>query len=508
MKKTLFLIIAFYLFNVSILFAQKKVYQYDIEVANKIIYARVFYKGKLVDKLTKDDFILYENGKRKKIESVDIIYKSLGEERIGFETVIKKSRKPRYFVLTFDIIDYGDNIKEGMDYIFNKILNKKDKLMFMSKHYFFREDNLENKDRIKKKIINILKKESVLARMELNGVFSQVRSIKSAIEEYFASQRGRNPELFNPREIQMIKDKTLMFLRWYKKRYLIPDIDKFYYFAQYLNNIKMKKWVLNFYQVKKIPIPKEIVDFWDKEGSKWAFDPLQSEFDIPQDFPSEEIKKLFYKVDTTFYTFLLTKDRETLDKDYVFKSVYTDLEKTLKEVTFSTGGDVNLSNNIKQSFRKFEKKKDIMYLINYRPTVEQPEIKIKMKNKKYKVKYDPNQFSDYIKNYMDKKRRENPEIDIKDLSFKDKALHFKIMNYKIENVRDKRRGKVGVSIKITNTDNKTIYNQNKVLIFRKPEVSVNIGFNSLKKGVYYLYLDVYDFLTKKKKTTFEVIEVK
>ncbi len=505
--KKLYLALIFF-FSLIYTFPQNKIFRYKIEVKNKTVYARVFCNGDLVDNLTKDDFILYENGKRRKIESVEIIRKTLGEENITFNIKTHNSYEPRYFVLTFDILDYGPYLEKGINYLFEKILRKSDKLMFMSKNYFFTEDNLSSKDKIKKKMLNILKRESILARMELNSVFSQIRSIKSAIKEYFASQRWRNPEFFDPREIQMIKDKTLMFLRWYKKRYLIPDIDKFYYFAQYLNKIRMKKWVLNFYQIKKIPIPKEIVDFWNKEGSKWAFDPLQSEFDIPHDFPSEEIKKLFYKVDTTFYTFLLTKDRETLDKDYVFKNVYTDLEKTLKEITFSTGGDVNLSNNIEESFRKFKRKKDIIYLINYPPSVNNPKIKIKMKNSKYKVKYDPNQFSDYIKNYIKKKKRENPEIEIKAFKFKENTISFRITNFKTQKGKGGIYGKVIIFLKITDTNGNTVLNERKNLIFSRKSGKIKIKLNNIKAGIYHLYLDSFDLLTKKMASRFEIIEIK
>ncbi len=508
MKRYFTFIVIFVSFTLSICFSQKKVYQYKVNVVNKVVYARVFYNGKLVDNLSKDDFILYENGKKRKIEAIDIVHKRFGKQIINFEGSIKKQNKPRYFVLTFDITDYGENIKKGLNYLFDDVLRESDKLMFMSRNHFFREENLEHKDRIKQKIVEILKRESILARMEQNGIFSQVRSIKQAIEEYQASQRGRNSEFFDPRKLEMIKNKILLFVRWYKKRYLIPDIDKFYYFAQYLNNLKMDKWVLNFYQIKKIPIPKEIIEFWDKEMSRWAFDPLINELNIPDDFPSEEIKKLFYKVNTTFYTFLLTKQKETLDKDYVFKTIYTDLEKTLKEISFATGGDSILSNDIVESFKKVEEEEDIIYLIYYKQLVDNPKIKIRMKNKKFKVKYDSQQFADYIKEYLEKKERENPEIKITNFLFNNNKLHFVLKDYKIEKFKEAKRGKVFVSIRIVSPDGVELFNQKKIIEPIKSITKIGIKLRSVKKGIAYLYLDVYDFLTKRKDAFFEIVEIK
>ncbi len=72
-KKYFTFIVVLISFTLSICFSQKKVYQYDVNVVNKIIYARVFHDGNIVDNLTKDDFILYENGKKRKIEAIDIV---------------------------------------------------------------------------------------------------------------------------------------------------------------------------------------------------------------------------------------------------------------------------------------------------------------------------------------------------------------------------------------------------------------------------------------------------
>ncbi len=491
------------------LFSQEKIYQYKIKVSNKFIYVRVFNKGKLVDNLNKEDFILYENGKERPIESVDIIYKTLNQQNIGLEASIKNNRKPRYFVITFDISSYGENIKKGLDYLFNKVLREKDKLMFMSGHYFFKEDELKNKARIEEKIIRILKREAILSKMEMTAFFTQIKSIKFAVDEYIRSQHSQTQNYMDPRKLQMILDKTITLIRWYKQRYLIPDIDKFYYFSQYLNNIKLKKWVLNFYQIKKNPIPRELIDFWSESGIVWASNKLMEELSFPQDFPSEEITKLFYKVDTTFYTFLLLGNSDTLEKDYTFKPIYTDLEKTLKEISFSTGGDVILSNNLNKSFDNFIKKKDILYLINYKPSKKNPKIKIKIKNKRYKIKYDPNQFSDYIKDYMKKKRKENPEVEIFNFSFKHNTLYFGIRNFKmLKNKQRRKTGKILVSINITSPEGEIVYNKKRVLEFFKSKGKLSIRFTNLTKGIYYLYLDVYDVLSNKTSSRFEVIEIK
>ncbi len=517
MKKTFIFSILIILYFSS-LFPQKKIYKYNVSVENKIIYARVFYKGKPVDNLKKDDFILYENGKRVKILGVDIVRKKFGSEKKS-STPIKK-QSPRFFILTFKIIDYGPYLKKGIDYIFDNIIKKEDKLMFMSEHHYFVEDHIKDKDKIKEKIIKILKKESVLSRMRLDRLLSNLKSLTYAVGEYVSSQNSGNKSSYQQnREFEklvLIVQRFLTLLRGYKESYLTPEIDRFYYFAKYLNGIKMKKWILNFYQYEKIPIPVQIKNFMDNfigEGLRpynemkalEMVTELQKELDRPANFPTDEVAKLFYRGDTTFYTIILDKPKDTLSKDFYYRNVYTDLEKTLKNISFSTGGDVILTNNVISAVNKFKEKEDILYMINYIPTVKNPKIKVKMKNPEYKVKYDPNQFSDYIKNYLKRKKKENPDILINGFNYSKNILSFSIKDFKIG--KKEKAGRVLVVLKITDEKGKTIYNSEKTLKSNKSEIKVKIKIKNLKNGIFYLYLDVYDLLTKKVASRFEVLEI-
>jgi len=531
MKKSIIISLILFVLLIPI-YSQKKIYQYSIDVKNKIIYARVFSNGKLVDNLTKDDFTLYENGKKVKITGVDIVRKTFAEEEFSLNLKSEKSFKPRFFILTFSIIDYGDYFEKGINYLFNNVLRKEDKLMFMSEHYYFMEDNLKDKERVREKIIRILRRESIAARMRLNRILSNLQSISQSIEDITVFKTkslvgfpNMSKAAVDYDKLEKIIERFMSFLREYKLRYLMPKIDKFYYFSEYLNGVKLKKWVINFYQFEKIPIPIKIRDFLDKfaisgngeDVYNWATvetkattikNELEKELNQPGNFPSDEVARLFYKGDTTFYTILLNKPRETGDRNFYYKEIYTDLEKTLKEISHSTGGDVILSNNIISSINKFKEKKDIIYMINYIPKAKAPKIKIKMKNSRFKVKYDPEQFSDFIEKYLEKKRKENPEIFIEQFGFSNNFLKFSIKNYKMKKDKKKKKGKILVVLKIMDEKGKVAYNAQKTMMTKTNSVKISIGLNSLKPAIYYLYLDVYDLITKKLASKFEVITIK
>ena len=74
--------------------------------------------------------------------------------------------------------------------------------------------------------------------------------------------------------------------------------------------------------------------------------------------------------------------------------------------------------------------------------------------------------------------------------------------------RGKKRGKILVLLKIMDEKGKVAYNAKKTMQTNTNSVKIGIGLNSLKPAVYYLYLDVYDLLTKKMTSKFEIITIK
>ena len=88
-----------------------------VDVVNVEIPVRVFYKDEPVGDLTKDDFRVYEGKKLQTINGFFVKRKKIAQ-------VIPQSdqEKPgRYFVLIFQITNFNDEFKKGLDYLFNQI---------------------------------------------------------------------------------------------------------------------------------------------------------------------------------------------------------------------------------------------------------------------------------------------------------------------------------------------------------------------------------------------------
>ena len=96
--------------------------------------------------------------------------------------------------------------------------------------------SLDDISSLKYQIINDLKRESYKAHQRLTRYIHQVESqLKMSGDLIYFLQNYNNT--------------------WneYKKRYLTPPLDRFYYFARYLKKVQGEKYVLNFYQFELFP---------------------------------------------------------------------------------------------------------------------------------------------------------------------------------------------------------------------------------------------------------------
>ena len=120
-----------------------------------------------------------------------------------------------------------------------------------------------------------------------------------------------------------------------------------------------------------------------------------------------------------------------------------------------------------------------------------------MRNKSYKVLYDSKISPDFFKVYLEKKGEENPEISIRDIKFIGRILSFEVFNYKISKAESKNIGKVEVHIKIIDEKNKTIFDNKKIVKLPKKAGKLSIKFKQLRKGNYYILMNIKDMLTDK-----------
>ncbi len=526
MKKANFVIIGFLIFFLS-LFLINHLYSIGssgekpndiietVNVTNFEVPVRVFLKGVLVDNLTKKDFLLYEGGKKQKINGFYILKKKIAVSD-DFSSDSKKGvGKGRYFVLVFRISEFNNQLKKGLNYVFDKVLKKTDQLLIFINDKTLSVNNLENPLSTKEVVSKMLHKESVKAKYRLTKILNVINNELSVTEfNIFTASSMNQPGV----EIIKFLEKYLKIWNSYKKLYLTPSVDDYYNFARYLQKINKEKWVINFYQIEMFPKLKRYGEMMSRirnrigelQGSSRGEDvyysrkisnllmKLNISMNATTDFPADEISKLFYKVNTVFHSIFINTTKAILSKDVEFKKISSNLENSLREITKKTGGTLISSGNIAKSVEKLTNKEDILYMLTYSPEGKKiGKIKIETRNPKYKVVYDNNMRDKYIKRYFKKKESLIPSVKIESVKLNGNKLSLNILDYFFRMENGKRLGKLKIHIKIENRSGEVFFDQRKTIVADKENFKITLSLNNLVKGGYNILVEVLDLLTEK-----------
>jgi len=513
MKFSIVFILFMILLRLPSTLAQEKQIREDVVVINVEVPVRVMYKGKPVDNLKKKDFKIFENGKELSINGFHIVHKKISSQKIELDSERKQFYKPRFFVLVFSLVQYNHHLVKGLDFLFSKVLRETDKLLVLANNQLIVFENLKNKKEAKKKINYVIKKQGLIASTIFDLYKEKVK--KDMSFSRFKKINGQHYDVYD------YLSNYMRIWREYKTRFLTPDISKYYKFAKFLEKIKLEKWVISFYQFERFPrlAPNAISAMvdpiiarlrLDKDGESIAFvqilEKLERDLIITLNcellFPTKEISKLFYKVNTTFHTIFIPTISESFNN-----RVATALENNLREITKRTGGTLLTTSNLEVGLEKIIEVEDVLYLLTYAPEDESStgKLKIKVNNKKYKVLYDDNMRADYITRYLNKRKQKDKTIEIQDIKFFKKKLVFDLKNYTLNKIENNNSGKIGVQITIKDVNSNILYSKKRIVTPKKVTTNISVDFKWLNPGRYDLMLDVIDHL--KGKAVFEYLKI-
>jgi hypothetical protein len=540
MRKLIFGVILLFLPAALLLLAQQEQEQEtvreEVKVVNVEVPVRVFYKGEPVANLNRADFKLYEDDKLQEITGFNVKRSKIKFQDIALQVEEKKTYLSRYFVLVYRITEYSPSIKKGLKHIFDKVLREQDELRVFVNDKSLYFANLSGKPECQNKVDRVLAEQSKKARQRLQ---SYLRALEQQVDRTkfkmflkdmaIAGNAGSTNDRQKSLYLKQFLQRYLQVWREYKKRYLIPDIDIYYNFAKHLEGIKKEKWVINFYQMEMFPqisiagearrmVNKYITQLRlsssadDKSYARILDRMLRDidrELNMVDEFPSEAISKIFYKVEAAFHTIFMRSSLRIVSQDYNYKKVSSDIENSLREITKTTGGTLVATNNLEKAMDTIGEKENIYYLLTYSPDDpgKKGKIKITVNKRKHKVIYDDNMRADYLKGYLAKKESQapvstagGPAIRIKNLEFKDKKLSISVDGFYLQKTSGGPAGKMGIRIRVKNIQGASLFDQQKALALNKDDISITIPFNNLKKGKYDIIVDVKDLLSGKTDT--------
>jgi hypothetical protein len=490
----------------------------EVRVVNVEVPVRVMFENKPVSGLSRSDFKLFENGKEMEIQGFFPVRKILKREQFDLTANREEKRKPRYFVLVFRISDYNRELKKSIQYFINNLIDPQDKLLLFinDKTMYFGE--VLNKADVYSLMDNELRNQGNRAKIRFNQYALKVRQAIDMVRIKNLLNSRDTDAMFMAEDVIQFLENYLAIWRDYKRKYLVPEVDTFYNFARMLEKISLEKWVISFYQFEKFPelkltgeirsaIRKLISDLIQGRSEDAAKSRIMSrllaqidlELKVSDDFPSEEISKLFYKANATFHSFFFTAYRDELSQDLANREINSDLENCLRLITRKTGGELLVSNKLDVSLKKAIEMEDIYYVLTYVP--DNPEkagkIKVRVNNKKFDVLFDDNIRADYIADYIKRRESEAPEVRLEDVKFENRILYFTIRDIVLREIQGKKSGLLNVQVRIKDEENRAIFEQSKNLTPDNTEIHIRISADWLKRGKYNLIIDVEDLYSQK-----------
>lgn len=370
--KCLFLLLSVSFFLSVFAFSFQEETQQEAVVINIEVPVRVYKGNVFIDNLSIEDFELFEEEKKQKIEAVYLIRKTYIErEETGDKKEEPKKRYipdvSRYFVLMFDLLDYFPDVDEALDHFFDYLLLPGDVLSLVTpiRSYDFdqRSQEMKSKQGLKEEFKKILRRDTLSGSVEHRNL----------VQEYI------DPRI--SRDLKQLYLERLINYRLVNQRYLLD-------FARNLKKLARQKYVFLFYQTDVLPV---------RENS-FPYNAVISK--SMTNVIIERVEQRFADSSSSFYFLFVSKKHDLLAdaslknpigyrmKEFTQNTIFS----IFKDIAEATGGITETSNSISSLFNKAVSVSENYYLLYYFPMAYKPDgefrkIDVKLKGKSYRVNH-------------------------------------------------------------------------------------------------------------------------
>jgi VWFA-related protein len=350
---------------------------------NVEVPVRVFKGDVFIDDLVIDDFELFEDGVKQKIDAVYLIKKTTierEESELGKEVAMQRfAPKPtlRQFILVFEVIDYSPYLDDVIDHFFDHVYEQEDRLAVvtplntyhLNSDLFAQKSVKEVSDALKSK----LKKDIRKGNAEYKSIMRSIVQGEATYIDYFRLKNMRRLE----------QDRLLEF-------------------ADTLKEIEGQKNVFLLYQ--RDAVPRQASSIGNLSISDYLYTADELERDIA--FDIDKVKQAFsdsmisahfiYISGTEQYqqSVLNMRPSGEIVRDWSMQTF-----GALYEVAKATGGLADSSANPAASFQKASDATANYYLLYYTPKEFKADgkfrnIKVRVKGKNYKITHRAGYFAD------------------------------------------------------------------------------------------------------------------
>ena len=302
----------------------------------------------------------------------------------------------------------------------------------------------------------------------------------------------------------------------------------------------MEKWVLNFYQMGRLPLLDrtgrihrmldQLMDPGNAASGGSGTDPGASaggfgSYPLNTRGIREKLQSLYFdfilkiqQIDEMFvkdigsaflnsgaavHTLLLKPVRQTSitgEGDYKYETVATESESILKQLSRLTGGSIVKSNRITDFIADITRREDIVYRLTYAPDSRQKKpakVEIKINNPKYRPVYDDQKRLQTFRDVMKRLSRDSRDLEIESMACDGDMLTAKLNNIELVQFEGESFGAVRARIKILDKGKNPIADFEKTYKGIREKGIFQAKLPAISKGRYKLVLEVKDLFALK-----------
>jgi len=388
------------------LFSQQ-IFKEEALVINVEVPVRVFKDGQFVEKLTIDDFQVFENGILQKIDAVYLVKKRAIERSDEKKRFLPQTS--RNFFLFFEISDYTRRLGEAVDYFINNVLLPGDGLFVSSplKSYKLKEIVLESrsKEAIAAELKKLLRKDILAGSSEYNSIIRDITQITRALHseivgpgEYKSDEATSSLyDLKTGAEEDKIDELLMLLAGNMSKLETLRDVDQLQLldFAKFLKYKQGQKYVFLFYQREFLPqIDPKIMGLYsgehqDRPNILMGFSDLYDLLKRDISFDVDIIKQAYADASVSIHFLFISTPSEPI-YGISMQEQSEDIYQAFREIARATGGFSDSSANPAYLFKNALQASEDYYLLYYSPkgyTSDEKfkEIQVRVKDKDCKI---------------------------------------------------------------------------------------------------------------------------
>ena len=389
------------------LFAQE--ITHESLVINIEVPVRVFEGRKFVENLTMNDFEVFEDGVLQRLEAVYLIKGRTIERSEEMKKFVPQTS--RNFYLFFEINDYTPRIGHAVDYFVENVMSPEDILTVVTPTRTYRMNpeifntlpREQIKSQMESQLKGILRRDTLEGNSEYRNAIRDLAGLAKAISSASSSQDEFGAAEYEEADLEL---QIMMYGEILRKLEEMRRVDqkRLLDFSEYLEEKEGQKYVFLFYQREYIPqIEQRVLNQFmslnqDRQDILHSLQELFTFYKREITFDVAKVKQAYANSSVSIH-FLFFTDPQKHIPGVQMKEHSEDIFNAFMEIAKATGGFSESSSNAVFLFQNAVDASENYYLlyyspINFKKDGQFKEIKVRLKDKDYKVLHRSGYFAD------------------------------------------------------------------------------------------------------------------